>query len=116
MQASLPRRFLVATLQVLGVLSLGGGAIYLMQGGVDAKWIAVGGLTLVYFGLVCYHTRDFWQNPKYWVAFLALVSLHVLAVGLLQGNRPALPGLYYGTIGAVEAIFVYAIILKLFYR
>jgi magnesium-transporting ATPase (P-type) len=108
------KRIAIACLQVIGALSLVGIALYLAQVGVDIKWIVIGSETLVFFGFVCYRTRDFWPNPRYWAVFGAAFVLHVVGVVLVQRNRPMFPGSYYGVFGTLEAILLLGLIIMMF--
>jgi hypothetical protein len=110
------KRIAIAGLQILAALSICGIALYLMQTGVNIKWVVIGVETLLFFGFVCYRTRDFWANPRYWATVGGVFLIHVVAVVLVQRNRPMLPGMYYGAIGTIEAIFLLALILLAFNR
>ena len=64
------KRTVVAITQVVAALSVCALALYLADSGVDFKWITIGGLTLLLFGSVCYHTRDLWNNARYWATLV----------------------------------------------
>lgn len=108
------KRFAISIIQVLAALSLCGVALYVAESGVDFKWVAVGSLTLLLFGSVCYRTRDLWGIPWYWATVAGVLILHCVAVGLLQRNSPMLPVMDYAVIGFVEAIFLDGLLLLLF--
>ncbi len=116
MRLSHLNRHVLSVAQVVGALLLCATGIYIAEAGVDIKWIVICGFTLIYFGFVCYHLREFWLNPWYWAAFLGALLVHSVVVILLQRNRPMLPGLYYGAIGAIESICLCGLLLRLFFR
>jgi len=101
----------LAVLQVLAALSLVGLAIYLMQIGLDTKWVVIASFTTFFFGFVCYRTKDYWCYPKYWAVLSGGLVLHVIGVVLIQKHWPTFPGVYYGAIGTAEALVLFAIIV-----
>jgi hypothetical protein len=103
------KRIAFAGVQILGALLLCGLAIYLMQVGIDTKWVVICGETLFFFGYVCYRTKDLWQDRRYWATFGGLLAVHCVAVFLLQRNRPMFPGIYYGFFGIVEGLLLLAL-------
>jgi hypothetical protein len=108
------KRFILGFLQVLGALSIVGIAIYVALCGVDFKWVLIGVLTLFFFGFVCYRTRDFWQNGRYWSVIGAALVLHVLGVTLIQRGRPMFPGGFYILFGILESMLLFTIIVFAF--
>jgi hypothetical protein len=114
MHSGLLGKSLTSILQLVAVLSLCALAVYLGVIGLDFKWIATGAFTVLFFGLLCYRTRAYWNRPTYWIVYLGVLCLHVAVLLLLQRNRPMLSGLYYAFLGATEITILYGLILKLF--
>ncbi len=108
------KRIAISIAQVLAALSLCGLALYVADSGVDFKWVAIGCLTLLLFGSVCYKTKDFWGDPWYWATLSGVFLLHCVAAGLLQRNRPMLPGMDYAAIGILESLPLFGLLLYLF--
>jgi len=108
------KRFAVGGLQILGALSCCGIALYLLQIGVDVNWIAIGTVTLLLFGFVCYRTKDYWSNPRYWATYGGVLVLHVFVVVLVQRNYPMIPGVYYCSFGTLEAVLLLMLLVLLF--
>ncbi|MDR3675330.1 MAG: hypothetical protein P4N24_07560 [Acidobacteriota bacterium] len=105
------KKFGVAVFQVLAALSLVALVLYLIQIGIDARWVLIGSFTAFFFGYVCYHTQDFWHNPKYWAVLSGGFGLHVIGVILIERNWPTFPLVHYGAIGTAEALGLFAIIV-----
>jgi len=108
------KRIAVGGLQILGALSFCGIALYLAQTGVDVNWIVIGVVTVLLFGFVCYRTKDYWSNPRYWATFGGAFVLHVVAVVLVQRNYPMIPGVYYCAFGTLEGAVLSVLLVLLF--
>jgi hypothetical protein len=104
----------LAIFQLLAALLLCGIAIYVAESGVDIKWVVTGVFTLAVFGWVCFRTRDFWGDSRYWATVGGAFVAHCVAVGVLQRNTPLLPGMVYGSIGLLEAISLFGLLLFMF--
>jgi hypothetical protein len=107
-------RIAVAGFQILAALLFCAIAIYVAESDIDMKWVVIGGLTLLLFGFVCYRTKDFWGNPRYWATFGGWFVLHCVAVVMVQRNRPMIPGMYYGSFGTLESICLLGLLIFLF--
>jgi hypothetical protein len=100
-----------AILQLLGAVAIAGILIALALTQVDRTWVPLAGMTLFYFGLLLYGTRNLWKEVRYWAVF-ALFVLQCLVLFEVQLARPAFPMIYYAVGGPLEVGLIYYILLK----